>query len=77
MAGQANRKLAIKRFNEHVKLFVATVNAIAVGLFGAGVLHPIVTSAAESDIMFNWTWIAACAAAHVFAQAVVRLVQLE
>lgn len=38
---EAKRKVQAKRLNEHVKLGVTTLNAIALVVFGAGVLQPI------------------------------------
>lgn len=38
---EEKRKLRAKRFNEHVKLLVTTVNAIALITAGAGAISPL------------------------------------
>lgn len=73
MNEEVARKLRLKRFNEHVKLFVTTVNAIALVIFGAGVLQPLVVQSSSID----WSWVAISAILHLWAQAVIRLLQPE
>ncbi len=45
MNEDAGRRLRAKRFNEHIKLFVTTLNVIALTIFGAGVLQPLLAGA--------------------------------
>jgi len=75
MDAKSARKLQAKRFNEHIKLFVTTVNAIGLVTFGAGVLQPLI--ARTPDITVNWYWVALAAILHLWAQAVIRLVRPE
>lgn len=72
-------KLKAKRFNEHIKLFVTTLNVIALTIFGAGVLQPLVTAGSGSISIstFNMIWIALSIALHFVAQGRIRLIQLE
>jgi hypothetical protein len=71
----AKRKLRAKRLNEHVKLFVTTVNATGLVIFGASVLQPLVAQSANSTV--NWSWVALSVILHVCAQASIRLIQPE
>jgi hypothetical protein len=72
------RRLFAKRFNEHIKLLVTTFNAIALVVFGAGVLQPLVTGASVVAFsVFNLVWVAISITLHLFAQALIRLVRLE
>ena len=75
MDDEARLKLQAKRFNEHIKLFVTTLNVIALTIFGAGVLQPLV-AADSSDtpaFAFNMIWIALSVALHFVAQGLIRL----
>ncbi len=73
------QKLRAKKFNEHIKLLVTTLNVIALTIFGAGVLQPLVAAgAAPSRVSaFNLIWIALSVALHLVAQGLIRLMQLE
>ena len=75
MDAESKRKLQAKRLNEHIKLFVTTVNATALVIFGAGVLQPIVVQSPATAV--NWSWVLLAAILHLWAQAVIRLIRLE
>jgi len=72
---ETTRKLKAKRLNEHVKLFVTTVNAIGLVIFGAGVLQPLL--AQDPAISVNWSWVTLAAILHLSAQAAIRLLRPE
>ncbi|TGD93883.1 hypothetical protein [Methylobacterium nonmethylotrophicum] len=42
----ARRKHAAKRLNEHIKLFAAYVNAMAIAIAGAAIIVPMVSTPA-------------------------------
>ena len=75
MDEEQRRKLQAKRFNEHVKLLVTTINAVGLVIFGAGVLQPLVAQPPGAAV--NWRWVALAAILHVAAQAVIRLIRPE
>ena len=79
MDEETRRKLSAKRFNEHVKLLVTTVNAAALIIFGAGVLQPIITLGAGVVLgqPLSWFWIGLGAITHIVAQALIRLLRAE
>ena len=77
MSEEERLKLQAKRFNEHIKLFVTTLNVIALTIFGAGVLQPLVTAGATPISAFNMIWIGLSVALHFVAQGLIRLIQLE
>ena len=78
MDEETKRKLQAKRLNEHVKLGVTTLNAIALVVFGAGVLQPILAVGTVSRVsVLSLVWIALSIALHSLAQALIRLIRLE
>ncbi len=77
MSEEERRKLQAKRFNEHVKLLVTSLNAIALVIFGAGVLQPLLTTGPESFSPLNVVWIVLSIALHLCAQALIRLLRPE
>ena len=79
MDEEARRKLQPKRFDEHVKLLVTTVNAVALICLGAGALQPIIVSGTRSIFSdpANGFWIGLGVALHMFAQALIRLLRAE
>lgn len=76
---EEERKLHAKRFNEHVKLLVTTVNAVALITAGTGAIQPIIAAGAGSALSrpLNWLWILLGIALHLCAQALVRLIRPE
>ena len=77
MDEEQRRKLRAKRFSEHVKLLMTSLNAIALVIFGAGVLQPLVTGGPGPLSPFNLVWIALAVALHLCAQALIRLIRPE
>ncbi len=79
MDEEAKRKLRAKRYNEHIKVFVTTLNVIALTIFGAGVLQPLLgaSSGMAPVSPFNLIWIALSIALHFVAQGLIRLLQLD
>ena len=79
MSEEEKRKLQAKRFNEHIKLLVTTINASGLVIFAAGVLQPIVATGAGVTLgqPVSWLWIALGAITHVVAQGLIRLIRLE
>ena len=78
MDDEARRKLQAKRFNEHVKLLVTTINAIALVIFAAAVLQPLIGTASGSDMKpVGWPWVMVSAILHLFAHGVIRLIRAE
>ena len=75
MDEEERRKLQAKRFNEHVKLLVTSVNAVGLVIFGAGVLQPLVAQVPGAAV--DWRWVVLAAILHVAAQAVIRLTRPE
>jgi hypothetical protein len=76
MDEEARRKLRAKRFNEHVKLLVTTVNAVALIAAGTGAIQPIISTGIGSNPLI-WLWIGVGVILHICAQALVRLIQPE
>jgi hypothetical protein len=76
---EARRKLQAKRLNEHIKLLMTTVNAAALIVLGAGVLQPLVASAANRALSGpgTWVWIALGVTLHLLAQALIRFIRSE
>ena len=77
MDEEARRKFHAKRFNEHIRLLVTSVNAIGLVIFGAGVLQPLVGSGQTSAVLANWIWVALSITLHLFAQSLIRLTRPE
>jgi hypothetical protein len=72
---EARRRLRAKRLNEHVKLLVTTANAIALIVFGGGVLQPLLVQTSDSGV--GWSWVLISATLHMAAHAVIRLMRPE
>lgn len=76
--GEASRrKLAAKRANERVKLLANTLNALAIGVAGAGLIVPIV---GEPTALFDAkrpAWLLFAAILHVCAQGALGLLRSE
>lgn len=68
------RRLAAKRFNEHLKLAAVFLNAVALATLGAGFILPMVTGAPEASSLF---WILIAFAVHLTAHGVLRLWRSE
>ena len=79
MDEETRRKLRAKRFNENLKLLTTTTNAIALVIFAASVLQPLLGAGATSPAAqsVNWPWVAVSAILHLFAHAVIRLIRPE
>ena len=79
MTEEERRKHDAKRFNEHVKLLVTTVNATALVILAASVLQPIIVSGPLFVLSepVNWFWIGLGIALHICAQALIRLFRPE
>jgi len=75
----ARRKLQAKRFNEHVRLLVTTVNAVALITAGTGAIQPIVSAGTTTALSrpVNWLWIFLGVGLHLCAQALLRLIRSE
>lgn len=71
------RKLAAKRTNERVKLGYTTVNALAIGVLGAAVIVPGVSSVASLLEFQRWIWLIIAMALHMLAQMIVGLLRSE
>lgn len=67
MDDESKRRLRAKRFDEHLKLLVTTLNVIALAIFGAGVLQPLVLTGPDATpfSLFNLVWIALSVALHL------------
>ena len=79
MTEEDKRKHDARRFNEHVKLLVTTLNAAGLIIFGAGVLQPIVAIGAGVVLRqpLSWFWIGLGIITHLVAQALLRLLRPE
>ncbi|SCZ31654.1 hypothetical protein [Afifella marina] len=75
MSAETQMKLQAKRFNEHVKLFSSTVNAIGLVIFGGGLIQPLI--ARDPSPTIRWSWIALSIILHMVAQSVIRLMRAE
>jgi hypothetical protein len=71
-----DRRLKAKKFNEHVRLVVTTVNALAIFLLIAGFLQPLVQEPARLRGS-AFVWIAWGFGLHLVAQAILRLLKDE
>jgi hypothetical protein len=71
------RKLANRRFNEHLRLFASLLNALAIGLFGAAIIIPGVAAPATFISLRTGVWFFAAAALHLVAQAAVSFLRSE
>lgn len=73
------RKLKARIFNERVKIFATSLNAIAIALIGAAVVLPVVrenniAALAEPD---TWAWLAAGTGLHGMAHWVLGALKSE
>lgn len=75
MDDEARRKLRGKRLNGHVKLLTTTMNAIALIVFGGGVLQPLLAQGQSAGV--SWSWVALSVTLHLTAQALIRLIGPE
>jgi hypothetical protein len=74
---QRERKLAAKRFNERLKLFVTALNGIAVALVGAGLLVPAIGH--PEALMNQWLglWFLIPIGFHALAQHLIGFLRSE
>ena len=79
MTSEEKRKHDAKRFNEHVKLLVTSLNAAALVILAASVLQPIILSGPQAVFSAPriWIWIGLGIALHLLAQAFIRLLRPE
>ncbi|AWN48005.1 hypothetical protein DK419_18105 [Methylobacterium terrae] len=73
----ARRKHLAKRLNEHIKLFVAYVNALAIAIAGAAIIVPMVNAPDATLKRSGLAWFTASLALHCFGQAMIRLLRRE
>ncbi|AWN54064.1 hypothetical protein DK412_22610 [Methylobacterium sp. 17Sr1-1] len=66
-----------KRLNEHVKLFAAYVNAMAIAVAGAAIIVPLVSNPDATLGRTHLSWFAASLALHCIGHAVIRLLRRE
>jgi len=71
---QATRRLAAKRANERIKLLIVSVNTVALTMFGATLVIPVV-SGSRQDVPV--TWILVAIGLHVMAQALFQFLRNE
>ncbi|WP_279478008.1 hypothetical protein [Aureimonas sp. SK2] len=68
------RKLAARKFNEHVKLVSTSVNAVALTTLGASILLPGISGTAVARPV---VWLLIAGALHLVAHASVRMLRSE
>jgi hypothetical protein len=73
MSDQA-RRLAARRLNEHLKLLVTTLNALALTTFGAAFILPAVSGTPEVPPLF---WILIALALHFGGHGLIRVMKSE
>ncbi|BCM82745.1 hypothetical protein mvi_12060 [Methylobacterium indicum] len=73
----ARRKHAAKRLNEHVKLFAAYVNAMAIAVAGAATIVPLVNNPNATLGQSHLSWFMASLGLHCISHAVIRLLRRE
>jgi hypothetical protein len=66
---EAERRLAAKRVNERLKLVYTSINALAIGIIGAAVIVPGVSSPASLLEPQRVIWFIAVAALHIMANS--------
>ena len=71
------RKLRARRNNERVKLLSGTLNALALGVIGAGLIVPAVSSPAVLLEPARLVWFLAGVALHCSAQMAFQLLKSE
>ena len=73
---EAARKLAAKRFNEQLKLFVTFVNSLGLGAIGAGVIIP--ASKSPFDVtLISVGWFVIGLFLHLIGQGAYRFLRSE
>jgi hypothetical protein len=70
----ADRRLAAKRLNEHLRLLVTSLNALALTMFGAAFILPSVSGTPEDPLLF---WILTAAGLHFLAHSLIRIMKSE
>ena len=73
----ARRKLSAKRTNERIKLLYTTANALAIGVLGAAIIVPGVSSLASLLDLQRGIWLLVAAALHCTALLIVWLLRSE
>lgn len=68
------RRLATKRFNEHIKLLASVLNGAAIVTIGAAVVAPVVSGSMGLAAPF---WSFGAIALHLVGQAALRLLRDE
>jgi hypothetical protein len=68
------RKLAAKRFNEHIKLLMGSFNTVALTIFGAAFLLPYLNGNESHPSLF---WILVAIVLHLAAHIAVRFTKSE
>ncbi len=79
MSEEDKRKHDAKRFNEHIKLLVTSLNAAALIVLAASLLQPIILSGPGRVFSAPqiWVWISLGVTLHLMAQALIRLLRPE
>ena len=73
----SERKLKAKRQNERVKLLSSTLNALALGVMGAGIIVPGISAPAVLLEPVRLIWFLAAALLHCGAHIVFQLLKSE
>lgn len=73
----ARRKHVAKRLNEHIKLFAAYVNAMAIAVAGAAIIVPLVSNPNVAFGRSHLAWFAGSLALQCIGHAVIRLLRRE
>jgi hypothetical protein len=72
------KRLHAKRYNEQLKFFAGMLNTLAVGIFGAAFILPIVGhSQTGPDFLMRPVWILVAAGLHVVGLAMLGLIRSE
>lgn len=73
----AQRRLHAKRANERIKLLYSTANALAIGVLGAAIIVPGVTSLASLMELQRAIWFLVAVGLHCTGLAIVGLLRSE
>ena len=73
----ANRRLAAKRHNEGIKLLANAFHSLSLGVAGAALILPGVTSPAKLLEPAPFIWLLVAVALHLIEQGVLRLLRSE
>lgn len=73
----ARRKHTAKRLNDHLKLLVAYMNAMAIAVAGAAIIVPLVSSPNAALGRSHLSWFATSLALHCVGHVVVRFLRRE